>query len=277
MISLFVPVFINIRFLDILDIVLVAILLYMVYTLLKGTVAINIFAGITAIYFIWRLVVALQMEMLSQILGAFIGVGFIALIIVFQPEIRQFLLIFGNPKIIEILPDRLKFLFSHLQKEQQNLDSDKIVQACMHMSEEKTGALIVITHQHELLDIIDTGEKIQALISDQLIENIFFKNSPLHDGAMIISNNKIVAAGCILPVSKNRNIDVSLGLRHRAAIGITEKTDAVALIVSEENGHISYSKNGVHIQNVQAHQLKNFLDKEFNPIIEKVRETSPIS
>ena len=106
----------------------------------------------------------------------------------------------------------------------------------------------------------------KAVLSEQLIENIFFKNSPLHDGAMIISDNKIQAAGCILPVSKNRNIDVGMGLRHRAAIGITEKTDAVSLIVSEETGYISYCKNGVVIQNVKAHQLKNFLDKEFNPI-----------
>ncbi len=269
MLSLFITGFINLRFLDVLDIVLVAALLYMVYTLLKGTVAINIFAGIAAIYFIWRLVVALQMEMLSEILGAFIGVGFIALIIVFQPELRQFLLIFGTPKILEILPDRLKFLFKHLQREHRNLDTDKIAQACNRMSGDKTGALIVITHQHELLDIISTGEKIQALISAQLVENIFFKNSPLHDGAMIISDNKIQAAGCILPVSNNRNIDVSLGLRHRAAIGISEKTDAVALIVSEENGSISYCKNGVLIQNIQAHQLKNILDKEFNPVEEK--------
>jgi len=261
--------FIQLRVLDVLDILLVASLLYMVYTLLRGTVAINIFAGIAAIYFIWRLVVALQMEMLSEILGAFIGVGFIALIIVFQPELRQFLLVFGTPKILEILPERLQFLFKPLQREQRNLDTDIIVQACNRMSDEKTGALIVITHQHELLDIIDTGEKIQALISAQLIENIFFKNSPLHDGAMVISDNKIQAAGCILPVSSSRKIDVSLGLRHRAAVGITEKTDAIALVVSEETGYISYCKNGVVIQDVLAHQLKSFLDKEFNPIVIK--------
>lgn len=266
MLALFITGFINLRILDVLDIVLVAALLYMLYTLLKGTVAINIFAGITVIYFIWRLVVALQMEMLSQILGAFIGVGFIALIIVFQPELRQFLLVFGTPKILEILPDRFRFLLKGLQNEQKNLDTDKIIQACNRMSDEKTGALIVITHQHELLNIIETGEKINAVISSQLIENIFFKNSPLHDGAMVISDNKIIAAGTILPVSKNRNIDVSLGLRHRAAIGISEKSDAIALIVSEETGHISYCKNGVVVQHVQAHQLKNFLDKEFNPV-----------
>lgn len=258
--------FIELRILDILDIALVAVLLYMLYSLLKGTVAINIFAGIAAFYFIYRLVVALQMEMLSQILGAFIGVGFIALIIVFQPELRQFLLVFGTPKILEILPERLKFLFKNFQQEPVYLDSDIIVKSCHSMSETKTGALIVITHHHELLDVIETGEEIKAIMSAQLIENIFFKNSPLHDGAMVISENLIQAAGCILPVSKNRNIDVSMGLRHRAAIGITEKTDAVSLIVSEETGHISYCKNGVVIQNVQAHQLKNFLDKEFNSV-----------
>ncbi|NPD44419.1 MULTISPECIES: diadenylate cyclase CdaA [unclassified Lentimicrobium] len=262
----FVTGFIELRFLDVLDIALVAVLLYMLYALLKGTVAINIFAGIAAIYFIWRLVVALQMEMLSQILGAFIGVGFIALIIVFQPELRQFLLVFGTPKVLEILPERLKFMFRNFQPEQANLDTDKIVKACHSMSDDKTGALIVVTHQHELNDIIETGEVMNARVSDQLIENIFFKNSPLHDGAMVISDNIIQAAGCILPVSKNRSIDVSLGLRHRAAIGITEATDCISLIVSEETGHISYCKNGVVVQNVQAHQLKNFLDKEFNPV-----------
>ena len=264
MINLFINGFIELRFLDVLDIVLVALLLYMVYTLLKGTVAINIFAGIAVIYFIWRLVAVLQMEMLSQILGAFIGVGFIALIIVFQPELRQFLLVFGTPKILEILPDRFKVMFQQFQKEQQELNTDAIVQACRRMAQDKTGALIVLVHKHELIDVVGTGELMDARISDQLIENIFFKNSPLHDGAMVISHNKILAAGCILPVSKNRNIDVALGLRHRAALGITEKTDAIALVVSEETGHISYCKNGVVIQNIQAHQLKNFLDKEYS-------------
>ncbi|OYT16879.1 MAG: TIGR00159 family protein [Bacteroidetes bacterium 4572_77] len=263
MLNLFITGFIELRILDILDIVLVAALLYMVYTLVKGTVAINIFAGIAIIYFIWRLVAALQMEMLSQILGAFIGVGFIALIIVFQPELRQFLLVFGTPKVLEILPERFKFMFQHLQKDQQNLNSDEIVQACLRMGQEKTGVLIVFTHQHELIDVISTGQLIEGVVSAQLLENIFFKNSPLHDGAVVISANKIKAAGCILPVSKNRNIDVSFGLRHRAALGITEKTDALALIVSEETGHLSYCKNGVLVQNVQPHQLKNFLDKEF--------------
>ena len=264
----FIVGFINIRLLDVVDILLVASLLYLVYTLLKGTVAINIFMGISAVYFIWRLVVALQMEMLSEILGAFIGVGFIALIIVFQPELRQFLLVLGTPKILESLPDRFKFLFKYMESEHKYLDVDKLVQACNRMSDEQTGALIVISQQHELIDIIETGEKIDAVVSSQLVENIFFKNSPLHDGALLVNNNRIIAAGCILPVSKNRNIDVSLGLRHRAAIGITEKTDSIALIVSEETGSISFSKGGVIIHDVKAHQLKNLLEKEFNTKIE---------
>ncbi len=258
--------FIELRFLDILDIALVAILLYMLYSLVKGSVAINIFAGIAAIYFIFRLVTVLKMEMLAQILGAFIGVGFIALIIVFQPELRQFLLVFGTPRIIQILPERMQVLFKHLQREQTNLDTDKIVQACHHMSEKNTGALIVITHQHELLEIVSTGETLKAVISDQLIQNIFFKNSPLHDGAMIVTNNLIQAAGCILPVSKNRNIDVSLGLRHRAAIGITEKTDAIAVVVSEETGAISFCKNGEVFSAISLQELKSLLDREFNPV-----------
>jgi len=260
----FITGFINIRILDVIDILLVASLLYLVYTLLKGTVAINIFLGISAVYFIWRLVVALQMEMLSEILGAFIGVGFIALIIVFQPELRQFLLLLGTPKILERLPDRFQFLFKHMHSDHKYLDVDKLVQACNKMSDSKTGALVVISQQHELIDIIDTGEKIDALISSQLIENIFFKNSPLHDGALLINNNRMVAAGCILPVSKNRHIDVSLGLRHRAAIGITEKTDSISLVVSEETGSISFCKGGVIIHDLEAHQLKNLLEKEFN-------------
>jgi diadenylate cyclase len=258
--------FIELRILDILDIALVAVLLYMLYSLLKGTVAINIFAGIAVFYFIYRLVVALQMEMLSQILGAFIGVGFIALIIVFQPELRQFLLVFGTPKVREILPDRLKFLFKNFQNEQIKLNTDVLVKAFQKLSSSKTGALVVLTHKHELRDIKETGEGLEAILSEQLLENIFFKNSPLHDGAVVISDNKIQAAGCILPVSKNRKIKASFGLRHRAAIGITEKTDAVSLIVSEETGAISYCKSGKLKDNVQAHKLKSFLDKEFNLI-----------
>ncbi len=255
--------FIQIGFLDVLDIFLVALLIYEIYRLIRGTIAINLFIGIAGIYFIWRLVVALQMILLSQILGAFIGVGFIALLIVFQPEIRQFLLFFGSPAFLETLPKRMRFLFGKMNRIESTLDVDKVVIAIKHLSDAKTGALIVLSKKHDLRQVIDTGEKFNSDISSDLIETIFFKNSPLHDGALIIRDNKIVAARCILPVSKSKRIEAVLGLRHRAAVGITEQTDALALIVSEENGSISYSKRGGIIHQVAAHQLKIFLEKEF--------------
>jgi len=255
--------FIQVNFMDILDILLVALLIYEIYRLIKGTVAINLFIGIAAIYFIWKLVVALQMALLSEILGAFIGVGFIALLIVFQPEIRQFLLFFGSPAFLAAMPKRIRFLFGKMVRPESPLDVDKIIMAVRHLSNSKTGALIVFSKKHDLRQVIDTGEKFSSDISTGLIESLFFKNSPLHDGAVIIRENKIVAARCILPVSKSMRIDAVLGLRHRAAVGITENTDALALIVSEETGTISYAKRGALINKVAAHQLKTFLEKEF--------------
>lgn len=255
--------FIKVTFIDVLDIFLVALLIYEIYRLIRGSIAINIFIGIASIYFIWKLVVALQMELLSEILGAFIGVGFIALIIVFQPEIRQFLLFFGSPAFLASMPKRIRFLFGKINRLESTLDVDKILIAIRHLSASKTGALLVLSKKHDLRQVIDTGEKFVSEISSGLIESLLFKNSPLHDGAIIIRDNKIVAARCILPVSKSKRIDDALGLRHRAAVGITENTDALALVVSEETGRISYSKRGVIIHNVAAHQLKIFLEKEF--------------
>lgn len=255
--------FIHIGFLDFLDIFLVAVLIYEIYRLIKGTVAINLFASIAIIYFIWKLVTALQMELLSEILGAFIGVGFIALLIVFQPEIRQFLLFFGTSTFLESMPKRIRFLFGKMYRTQSTLDVDKIIMAVRHLADTRTGALIVFSKKHDLRQVIDTGEKFNSDISAGLIESLFFKNSPLHDGAVIISENKIVAARCILPVSKSRRIDAVFGLRHRAALGITEQTDALALVVSEETGKISYSKKGGIINHVAPHQLRTFLENEF--------------
>lgn len=255
--------FIQIGILDLLDIFLVAVLIYEIYRLIKGTAAINLFVGIALIYFVWKLVDALQMELLSEILGAFIGVGFIALLIVFQPEIRQFLLFFGSPAFLDSLPKRIRFLFGKINKPESILDIDKIIVAVRHLSDSKTGALVVLSKKHDLRQVIDTGEKFVSDISPGLIEAIFFKNSPLHDGAMVIRDNKIVAARCILPLAKNKNIDAALGLRHRAAIGITEQSDALALVISEETGKISFSKKGVIVNHVAAHQLRTFLEKEF--------------
>ncbi len=258
-----IPVFIDIRLTDVIDVLLVAFLLYEVYNLLKGTAAINIFLGIVAIFGIWRLVNLLQMELLSEILGAFISVGFIALIVVFQPEIRQFLLLIGTPKFMAKARSRIPWLNLNFGKP-VNLDVDPIVTACRKLSANKTGALIILAKNNELRQYIETGRILEADISDELLMNIFFKNSPLHDGAVIINNNKIKSARCILPVSGNKKISVALGLRHRAAVGVTEKTDAIAVVVSEETGEVAYVKSGVIIRNVNFSHLKNFLEKEFN-------------
>lgn len=250
--------FIEIKFLDILDILLVALLLYELYNLLKGTVAINIFFGIVAFYLLWKLVTALDMEMLSEIFGAFISVGFIALIVVFQPEIRKFLLMLGTPGFIKKKRHRL-FFWKFEVGGMIQLDIDEIIEACRYMAETKTGALIIIANKSGLEQYVETGERIDAKVSAALFESIFFKNSPLHDGAVIIRNNKIVAARCILPVSSSPDIPSHFGLRHRSAVGLTEQSDALAIIVSEETGNISYSAGGDLKEKVSSISLKTMI------------------
>ncbi|NCC72740.1 MAG: TIGR00159 family protein [Sphingobacteriia bacterium] len=267
MAELFLTTFIQLKITDVIDILMVATLMYVLYHFLKGTAAINIFLGIVAIFIMWRLVLLLEMEMLSQILGAFISVGFIALIVVFQPEIRQFLLLIGTPRFFERMRKRFG-IFKFVTSKQELLDVDPIVSACRKMSISKTGALIIIARLNELHQYTETGQPIDAKITDELLLSIFFKNSPLHDGAVIILDNRITAARAILPVSGNQQLPGSLGLRHRAAVGITERTDALAVIVSEENGHISYSRQGEIVLNVTPSELKKFLEKEVNYQIE---------
>ena len=252
--------FLQIRWLDIVDIVLVALLLYQLYKLVKGTVAIRIFLGILAIYLFWKVVTALQMELLSEILGQFIGVGVLALIIVFQQEIRRFLLIVGSQspfagaKILNKI-----FNWSKDNKTEAKLNINALMKSIHNMSKSRTGALIILAHDTELKYHASTGVEINAEISSAIIESVFFKNSPLHDGGMIIYNNKIKAARCILPVSDNPEIPSHFGLRHRAAIGITENSTAIAIIVSEENGNISISKRGVLSENLNLEKLREVL------------------
>ena len=253
-----IDLFIQFRILDLIDIFLVALLFFWFYRILKGTSAISIFLGIVAIFLIWRLVKFLQMELLSSILGAFVSVGFIALIIIFQPEIRRFLFTIGTQAQEGKLAQRFKFLRI---TGNAGLDLDAIIKACQNMSDIKQGALILIARKNNLDDIASTGVLVNADISNPLIENIFFKNSPLHDGAMIIRNNRITAARCILPVSNKTNIPGHYGLRHRAAIGVTEVSDCIALVVSEETGNISMVTGG-DIQTVKASELKELIDKE---------------
>ena len=256
---LFLSGLFSVTLIDIIDILLFAFLLYEVYNLVKGTAAIRIFIGIIAVYILWRIVRALQMELLSEILGQFISVGFIALIVVFQPEIRQFLLMVGNTRMIKTSRKRLLFWKFRLENP-MNLHVDTIVKACKKMADTRTGALIVIARLNELEPFVETGQVIDARISEWLLETIFFKNSPLHDGAVVISGGQIRAARCILPLSSNAEIPAFAGLRHRAAVGITEKSDAIAIIVSEERGIISYCIDGKLTMNVTPSELSTMLE-----------------
>lgn len=252
----------NFRIIDLVDILLFAILLYEIYNLVKGTAAIRIFVGIIAVYLIWTVVKAVQMQLLTEVLGQFISVGVIALVVVFQPEIRQFLLMLGNARIIRSQSRRFRFWDLKINNP-VNLNIDKIVIACQKMASARTGALIVITQQNELRQYIATGQTIDARINEILLESIFFKNSPLHDGAVIISGSSIKAARCILPVSNKSDIPQGCGLRHRAAVGLTEKSDAIAIIVSEERGEISYSIDGKLTVSVTPSELSHFLEETF--------------
>ena len=238
--------FIDFSFLDVLDIILVAVLLYYIYKLLKGTVAINIVIGIALIFLIWKITQALHMEMLSGILGYLLSGGVIALLIVFQQEIRKFLLMIGttNFSAKRGFLNQLKFLKTEINSE---TDVETILKACKTMSKTRTGALLVIEKTNNLDFLISTGDKMNALVNEAILESIFYKNSPLHDGATVIRDNFIIATRVVLPVSGSTKIPSRFGLRHRAAIGVTEKTDAICLLVSEETGEISYINNGEFI------------------------------
>jgi len=259
MLLLFVD-FLKIGISDIVDIVSVAVLFYVLYRLIRGSAALNIFVGLLIIYLMWKLVVLFRMELLSELLGQFISVGIIALVIVFQPEIRQFLLFIGSK-------NPLKKSNFHLWKEKTQYSNipqiNIITKACARMSVSFTGALIVITKDHNLDEYIQTGELINARTSRELIETIFFKNTPLHDGALIISHKTMMAARCILPVSRKESIPTDMGLRHRSAIGITEQTDCVAIVVSEQTGQISYCSEGNITRNVSPEELKAFLESVY--------------
>lgn len=257
-----ITTFITIRFLDILDILLVAFLLYQIYNLIRGTTAMNIFIGIFSLYLTWLVVKALNMQLLSSILGQVIGVGVIALIIVFQQEIRRFLLIIST-RYITNGKFSLENLFAFGNSKTSTIDINSIVNACSNMSAFKTGALIVISKNSDLMSFIKTGDTINADTSSRLLESIFFKNSPLHDGAVIIKNEKIIAARCILPITERLDLPPQFGMRHRAAIGIAEKTDAVVIIVSEETGAISFAKHDDIETNIGPNRLRQLLENEF--------------
>jgi uncharacterized protein (TIGR00159 family) len=246
---------------DFIDVFLVAILLYYIYKLVKGTVAINIFIGILIVYAIWKLTDFLNMFMLHNIFDGFMKVGIIALIVVFQPEIRKFLLMVGSTN----LSGKRKFFskFKFLKTENNNeTDISAIITACEKMSSTNTGALIVLERNNNLDFLISTGDEMNITVTQPIIESIFFKNSPLHDGAIIIASNTVKATRVILPVNNEKNIPQRFGLRHRAAIGITEKTDAMALVVSEETGQISYVINGEFVMYKDIEELLELISKD---------------
>ncbi len=254
--------FLDIGILDIIDIVLVAFLLYQVYMLIKGTAAIKIFSGIAAMYLVWLIVKALNMQLLSTILGQIMGVGVIALLIVFQQEVRNFFLLISN-KYLSNIDFSFKNVFSSFIKKEPEVKVWSIVKACVTFSKNHIGALITITKESELQPYIETGIKLNADTSVQLLESIFFHNNPLHDGSVIISKDKIKAAKCILPVSENKELPSEFGLRHRSAHGLAEQTDSVVIVVSEETGFISLFKSGTFKFNIKTTELRKELENEF--------------
>ncbi|MDR0436688.1 MAG: diadenylate cyclase CdaA [Bacteroidales bacterium] len=256
--------FTNIGWLDVLDVLLVAVLIYEGYRLVKGMGASRIFIGLLLIVVFWRVVEYLNLPLTAGILGSIVNVGVIAIFIIFQPEIRRFLQLFSTRHFIERGKKNFSFFHYFLRNTTESKLSIKaIVEACSRMAKGFTGALIVITRENKLEYQISTGEQIDAVISAPLLETIFYKNTPLHDGAVIISHNRIIAARCILPISANLNILASLGLRHRSAIGITEQTDAIAIVVSEQTGAISFIKAGQIQRNITPERLTELLSDEF--------------
>lgn len=241
--------FIKIRIIDVVDVLLVAILLYQIYNLVKGSAALNIFFGIIIIYSVYLLVDVLQMRLLSQILGQFIGVGVIILVVLFQQEIRKFLLLLGN--------NRFKFFKNILPRSgnPEMVDTEQLKQAVEELIAYRTGALIVFMKNSELKYYLKTGVPIDAKLTSQMVHSIFFKNSPLHDGAIFVKGSVIRAARCILPLTEKNVFPEHLGLRHRAALGITELSDAVAVVVSEQNQQISVAYNGKLDVNLKVDEM----------------------
>ena len=254
--------FIHIRLLDAIDIILVAILLYQLYMLIRGTVAYSITMGIGIIYIFWWAVRALKMELLSSILGSFLGVGVIALIIVFQQEIRRFLIFLGSRYMDGNRISIEKILNLRFETKSQ-VKIRSILKAVMQFSQEKTGALIVIRKKSNLDMYAETGDVLNAETSSRLFSSIFNKTSPLHDGAVIVENDKVKAARVILPVTDQQDLPPEYGLRHRAGLGISEVTDSLVVIVSEETGQISLSENGILQMNISPKVLRQKLEEDF--------------
>lgn len=268
MILLFHIGFLPIDWKDIVDITLVTLLFYHIYRLIKGSIAVKIFMGLLSVYFIYQVVRAMKLDLLTSILDEFIKVGVVATIILFQQEIRKFLIVLGKTALFS-RENIFSIFFKRKISHSKTVDVNMMVDLAKNLSSTYTGALIVFTKNSELNFYAESGDILDALVSKRILISIFNKTSPLHDGAVIISDNKIVAARCILPVSENENLPAFLGLRHRAALGMTEVNDSIVLVVSEESGSISLSRNGKLYHNLTPQELSKRLtlflnyDEEF--------------
>jgi uncharacterized protein (TIGR00159 family) len=251
-------------FFDVLDIILVAFIIYQLYSLIRGTIAANIFLGLALIYVLYYVVTALHMRLLTGILSKFADVGIIAVIVVFQQEIRRFLLLVGKNASLQRNKAWWRYFFGKNEREKDNYNRIKpIIDACKSMKQNRIGALIVFVKYYDEQFYQNSCEVVEAKISKRLLESIFQKTSPLHDGAVVISDNKIKSASCILPLTDKSDLPAQFGLRHRAGIGVTEANEATAIIISEETGEISYARQGRVKMNISFAELEKLLNKDF--------------
>jgi diadenylate cyclase len=267
MIFIFHIGFLEVSWVDLIDIGLVAILLYQVYKLIRGSIAVNIFLGILSLYLVYLIVRAAQMELLAKILGQFMGVGVLAMIILFQPEIRKFLLVIGRSA--EINRDNIFKSFNNLRYGfHDDFDVHQLIEAVKSLKATRTGALVVFSRDSELKFYCETGDYLEADVNKRLILSIFQKSSPLHDGAIIIYKGRIKAARCVLPVSENDHLPPHFGLRHRSAIGMSETTDTLVMAISEETGRLILARNGKFIRGLKLRQVEQ-------KILEYLHNTEP--
>lgn len=256
--------FLEITWVDLVDIGLVGILIYQVYKMIRGSLAVNIFLGILALYLVYLVVKAAQMELLATILGQFMGVGVLAMIILFQPELRKFLLVIGRST--ELNRDFFKSLANWRNRFHDDFDISEVTEAVKTLKATHTGALVVFTRDADLKSYVETGDPVDAEVSKRLLLSIFNKNSPLHDGAVIIHKGRIKAARCVLPISENDHLPTTFGLRHRSALGMSESTDTLVLAISEETGRLILARNGKFLRALKLRRVEQkileYLHKE---------------
>jgi len=277
MVLLFKIGFLDVTWVDFVDIALVSILLYQVYKLIRGSIAVNIFLGILALYLVYLIVRAAQMELLATILGQFMGVGVLAMIILFQPEIRKFLLVIGRGT--EFKENIFKTIANWRHQYHDDFDIHEVMEAAKALKATKTGALIVFSRDTELKFYVQTGDALDSGVNKRLLLSIFNKHSPLHDGAVIIHKGRIKAARCVLPVSENDNLPAHFGLRHRAAVGMSENTDTLVMAISEESGRLILARNGKYLRSLKLkqveHRVLQYLHNDEPARWEEVKEEEP--